>query len=247
MKVKRNINIAVMALLLTSSAYTHAIVGIGIERQCTNIVVSWPSTGSEHYLIQHRPTLDPSTPWTNLTNNYPANSTNRTTFTVYGVTPPCSGGGGSSMMAGSGSSGSSVGWPKVMPKDGSRPPVPLNLYPYGIDLTGQIVLWPDGTTEEWTKEFAEKYHASKQNQSGEQNGPQGAGGPENGGGGSARSQRRSWPEPFEHWQRRRSPIASARTAAVRRNRVLRAVVGKGVITSQPPASSPNDTNRKRMQ
>jgi hypothetical protein len=82
------------SLLLASSGQALAIVGLGIERDCTNIVISWPSQGYEHYLIQHRPTLAPETPWTNLTNNYPANSTNRTTYTILGVAAPCSEGGG---------------------------------------------------------------------------------------------------------------------------------------------------------
>lgn len=94
MNTTKRILAAAVAVLLLSTASTHAIVGLGIDRDGTNVVISWPSQGSEHYLIQYRQTLDPTNTWANLTNNYPANSTNRTTFTLYGVVlPPSSGGG----------------------------------------------------------------------------------------------------------------------------------------------------------
>lgn len=146
-------------VLISTSIQSFGIVGLGIERQCTNIVVSWPSQGYEYYLIQYRPTLDSSTPWTNLTNNYPANSANRTTFTIFGVTPPCSSGGGGSLMAGVASKPSV---PMVVRKDESRAPVPLAIYPWGVDLTGYVILWPDGSTDEWSKELGAKWRASLQ-------------------------------------------------------------------------------------
>jgi hypothetical protein len=149
------------SFLLASSLQTSAIVGLGIDKDGTNIVISWPSLGYEHYLIQYRPTLDPGTPWENLNNNYPANSTNRTTFTLYGVVPPPPPGEGDGMEA-SGSSSE----PMVMWKDGI--PMPLNIYPQGFDLSGRIILWPGGSIEEWTKEFGEKYDANR----GGGNGPQ---------------------------------------------------------------------------
>ena len=102
--MKKSISLFIaIGSLFASSLSSFGIVGLGIERQCANIVLSWPSTGNEHYLIQFRPTLDPSTPWTNLTNNYPANSTNRTTYTVYNVVPPCPPGAASRTMMLSGS------------------------------------------------------------------------------------------------------------------------------------------------
>ncbi len=79
-------------LFLAVSLHSSAIVGLGIERDCADIVLSWPSQGYEYYLIQSRPTLDPTTPWQNLTNNYPANSTSRTTYRIAEVVPPCSSG-----------------------------------------------------------------------------------------------------------------------------------------------------------
>jgi hypothetical protein len=58
--------------------------------------------GYESYLIQYRQTLDPSDSWSALTNAYPANSTNRTTFTIFGVVPQ-QGGNGGNFSGGSGS------------------------------------------------------------------------------------------------------------------------------------------------
>src|ERR1022692_3335033 len=89
--------IGAFALLLTSAAHSFAVVGQALEIQGTNLVLSWPSPGGyQEYLIQYRQTLDPSSPWTQLTNNYFANSTNLTTYTIYGVVtlPQASGGGG---------------------------------------------------------------------------------------------------------------------------------------------------------
>jgi len=171
------------SLFLTSSIHSFAIVGLGIERDCTNIVISWPSTGNEHYLIQFRPTLDPSSPWENLTNNYPANSTNRTTYTIFGVAAPCSsggggGGGGSNPLAPLTLSGSWSG-PMVVPQDSSKVPVPLGLYPPGIDLTGYTIIWPDDSTDEWSEDLVAKWRVYQQE---EQDEPQ----TENGGvGGSS--------------------------------------------------------------
>lgn len=161
MKTVTSISLAT-SLFLATSFPSPAIVGLDIERDCADIVVSWPSQGYEYYLIQHRPTLDPNTPWQNLTNNYPANSTSRTTYRITEVVPPCSSGANRALGEASRPLGPIITGPQVMPADESRPPVPLNLYPPGIDLTGQVVLWPDGSSENWTKALAEEYAASKQ-------------------------------------------------------------------------------------
>ena len=152
----------VAALLVLAAPFqTLGIVGLGIERQGTNIVISWPSQGHEYYLIQYRPTLDPATPWLNLTNNYPANSTNRTTFTIYGVAGAPSGGTGESVVSGE---KSAPALPMVLPEDGKTQPVPLEIYPPGIDLTGHLIIWPDGSTDEWSAELAQKWLALQQEQ-----------------------------------------------------------------------------------
>jgi hypothetical protein len=177
MKTSQGIIFAgIVTVTLAATAPAFAVEGLGIERDCTNIVLSWPSAGYEHYLIQHRATLALETPWTILTNYYPANSTNRTTYTVYGVASPCDSG-GSSLMSASKTSGATWFGPQVMQKDGSRAPVPLDLYPHGIDLSGQVILWPDGSTEDWTPELAESYAASRKLAQESFNGPQ----PQNGG------------------------------------------------------------------
>lgn len=66
--------------------------------------------------------------------------------------------------------------PLVTPKDGSKVPVPLGIYPPGLDLYGHLIIWPDGSTDVWSKELMAKYEATREN---EPNGPQ----PENGGSG----------------------------------------------------------------
>lgn len=159
-------------MLFNAPFQSFGIIGLGIERQCTNIVISWPSQGYEYYLIQNRSTFDPETPWMNLTNNYRANSTNRTTYTIYGVAAPCSGGGGGSLIA-SGDSGQSV--PMVVPKDESRPPVPLGIYPPGMDLTGYVIISPDSWTDEWSVEVVEKWRANQQAKGGPQTADSGGG------------------------------------------------------------------------
>src|SRR6266571_2433233 len=58
----RNLTLAV-CLLMAPALQSSAIVGLGIAKDGTNIVISWPSLGYEHYLIQYRSTLDSSTPW----------------------------------------------------------------------------------------------------------------------------------------------------------------------------------------
>lgn len=147
-----------LCCLLLTAWQSNAIVGIGIEKDCTNVVISWPSQGYEHYLVQHRATLAAETPWTNLTNNYPANSTNRTTFTVFAVAAPCDGGGESLMDGGE----SGIPFPLLVTKDGSKQAMPLGIFPPGMDLSGYIIVWPDGSTDEWSEELVEKWNANQQ-------------------------------------------------------------------------------------
>ena len=63
------VGLAAVALLSLSPAPAHAVEGQALQIQGTNLVLSWPSPGGyQQYLIQYRQTLDPSTPWTQLTN-----------------------------------------------------------------------------------------------------------------------------------------------------------------------------------
>ena len=157
-----------VAAFLTLSGATRCLAMIGnatIAIENTNVVISWPSEGYEYYLIQSRPSLDPSTPWTTLTNLYPANGTNDTTFTIPGVVaPPASGGeGGGSGDPPSPLESTGQQWeltssiPMVMQKGGAGSPVPLNLYPPGVDLSGYLIIWPDGSIDEWSPKLSEAY------------------------------------------------------------------------------------------
>ena len=143
----------VAAIALSVSGLTaHAITNTAIAISGTNLVLSWPSYGYESYLVQYRKTLDPSDSWSALTNAYPANSTNRTTFTLYGLVPPpaSGGGGGSGNIVGgppspsfaSSSMMAANSGPLLVPADGSGSPVPLALYPPGFNLTGYNILDP---------------------------------------------------------------------------------------------------------
>ena len=122
----RTIIIAAGASLLASITSSLAIEGLQISLQSPDVVLSWPSHGYEHYLIQYRPTLDTNTPWAELTNNYPANSTNQTTFTIGGVLPA-----GDSMLENAAAQFVQVEQTILMakPKNGLGATVPLNLYP----------------------------------------------------------------------------------------------------------------------
>ncbi len=141
------------------------IVGLSIERQGTNIVISWPSEGHELYLIQYRATLDPSTPWTTFANNYPATGNNRTTFILFGAAAPCSDDGGDPSEA---SEKTEPSEPMVAPKDDAKAAVPLVIYPPGIDLPGHIIIWPDGSTDDWSDDLVEKWRAMQQEEGGAQ-------------------------------------------------------------------------------
>ena len=96
--------VGTFAILLASVFPSFGVVDQALEVRGTNLVLSWPSSGNEYYLIQYRPSVAPGTPWVQLTNCYHANSTNRTTFII-----PCcvlnalgGGSGGSGMRAASG-------------------------------------------------------------------------------------------------------------------------------------------------
>jgi len=169
-----------MAFLL-SVVHSSAIEGLNISVHCPDVWLSWPSVEGETYIVQNRPDLTTNSTWTTLTNLFPAaTGTNRTVF-VHSNQVACptgqifgmkfSGGGSGSEALESESKGEdkpSVE-PMVMPKDGSKAAVPLALYPPGIDLPGYIILWPDGSADEWNAELVEKWRAIEQEEAG---GPQ---------------------------------------------------------------------------
>jgi hypothetical protein len=68
-------------LLLASPTQSPAIEGLQISVQSPDVILTWPSIPGENYIVQWRPTLDPSSSWVTLTNSLPADgSANWTTF-----------------------------------------------------------------------------------------------------------------------------------------------------------------------
>jgi hypothetical protein len=138
--------LVLFVVLLVSTVASHAITNTMIAVSGTNIVLSWPSYGYESYLVQYRQTLNSTDSWSVLTNAYPANSTNLTTFTIYGTIPPPSE--MNDAMSGSGATAASdPSEPMVMPANGSGTAVPLAIYPQGFDLSGFIIF--DPATGQW--------------------------------------------------------------------------------------------------
>lgn len=137
-----------LALLHSSLAPTLAVEGQALQVQGTNLVLSWPSPGGyQEYLIQYRQTLAPSTPWTQLTNNYFANSTNRTTYTILGAVPPAApgGGGGGSNTTPPAPMSAAIAeptQPMVTRADGTGPILPLAIYPRGLDMSRFLIYDP---------------------------------------------------------------------------------------------------------
>jgi hypothetical protein len=67
--------------LIASTTTSFAIEGLKLTIRCPDVVLSWPSTNDETYVVQYRPTLDTNSTWTTLTNFLPAKiGTNITTF-----------------------------------------------------------------------------------------------------------------------------------------------------------------------
>jgi hypothetical protein len=138
-------------LIVTPNAF--AIEGLRISVQYTNVILGWPSAAGEYYIVQWRPTLSTSTPWTTLTNSLPANPNgNWTTFVdinrvqfaaastnngVWDTNPPTV---PDSMDLST--SVRQLSEPMVMSADGSGGAVPLCIYPPGSDLTGLLIYEP---------------------------------------------------------------------------------------------------------
>lgn len=144
MKTTRYAIIGAVALLFASAIHSYAVVGQALEVQGTNLVLSWPSAGGyQQYHVRFRQTLNSDDSWSCFTNAYPANSTNRTTLTIYGVVPPAGGGGGSfaAMSTSSSLAAESVG-PLAVPDDGSGGAVPVAIYPPGFDFSNFNIFDP---------------------------------------------------------------------------------------------------------
>lgn len=126
------------ACCLTSlTPHVNAIEGLQISVQGSNVVLSWPSTNTETYLVQYRPTLTPDSSWFTLTDQLAAaENTNITVFIdSNAVQYPAS----SPMIA---STTTSSDAPMVVRSNGSGSAVPLALYPAGFDLSGFTIFDP---------------------------------------------------------------------------------------------------------
>ncbi len=159
MKIIKQAIIWAVALSFASAIHTFAIEGLQISVQSSNVVLSWPSTNIETYIVQYRPTLDANSSWTTLTDYYPAaTDTNVTFFTDSNIVqyPLVLGGGtntggGTSpapnQMSGTMSDSTSTtttepSVPMAVPANGSGSAVPLALYPPGFDLSGLTIFDP---------------------------------------------------------------------------------------------------------
>jgi hypothetical protein len=92
--------------------------------------------------------LDPSTPWTELTNNYFANSTNRTTYTIVGAVPSAlfvEDGGDTNLDTSQEMMSASLAEPTepmATLADSTGPIVPLCLYPREFDMSRFLIYDP---------------------------------------------------------------------------------------------------------
>jgi hypothetical protein len=100
----------VLALLLLSSHGILAVSGLRLTVEGNDVHLVWDSLPEQAFIVGYRPTLDPSTPWTIIANNYPASSETNTTFVHAGVVvypaAPSGGGGGGDPFAPSSASAS---------------------------------------------------------------------------------------------------------------------------------------------
>lgn len=73
--------LSAIAALFLSATSAPAIEGLELWVRCPDVVLSWPSTNGETYLVQFRPTLDTNSSWQTLTNYMPPDTgTNMTVF-----------------------------------------------------------------------------------------------------------------------------------------------------------------------
>jgi len=147
---QRYVKLPLFAILLASGFSTFAITNTTVSVSGTNLVLSWPSYGYESYLIQYRQTLSPTDSWSTVTNAYPANSTSRTTFNIFGIVTPQSHitshtnhtqGPPPPAPAFSVVGGTTTSTVLVESPNGGT--APLALYPPGFNLSGLTILDPN--------------------------------------------------------------------------------------------------------
>jgi hypothetical protein len=144
------------AVLLAFATQSLGIEGLRITVQCPDVILGWPSSPEETYIVQWRATLTTNTPWVTLTNSLPADSTtNWTTFVDSGRVPSCPSGNDSMMMMSGGEASAEpsvldsmiafalrTSQPLVVQNDGSGVVLPLGLYPPGTDLSAFTIFDP---------------------------------------------------------------------------------------------------------
>ena len=146
--------IGAVGLLFASTVHTFAIENLQLFLQCSNVVLYWPSTNDETYIVQYRPTLDPGDTWQTLTSSLPADVGTNLTFFVHSnvvLNPNCGGGGSYAMMSPGGGVAamssmvrevSQPSGPMVMAADGTGAAVPLAIFPPGFDFSRNIIIDP---------------------------------------------------------------------------------------------------------
>ncbi len=121
-----------VALLLLANTSSFAIEGLQVSLQSSNVVLHWPSTDGENYIVQYRPALNPTSDWATITSALPADSGTNLTFFIhtnaaqFGWTSGGTNGGASidlnntnGVASGTNSWGSGFGFYRVV-KDGVR-------------------------------------------------------------------------------------------------------------------------------
>lgn len=197
MKSSRIVLLSAFALAAAAASFnSFAVPDTRIAVRCPDVVLWWPSTNGQSFLIQIRPDLNPDTLWTTVTNFYPAALNTNATYFIHSNQVNCPSGQSFGLMSASGGSSGNENvkesfissdkevqflgsGPWLVPKYELKTLVPLHIYPPGIDLSGHMIIWPDGSADAWTKEFADEYEQIKGEE--RQNGPQ----PEDAGGNSA--------------------------------------------------------------
>lgn len=73
----------VFACCLTLNISSFAIEGLQVTLQSSNVVLHWPSTEGENYIVQYRPALNSTSDWTTITSALPADSGTNLTFFIH--------------------------------------------------------------------------------------------------------------------------------------------------------------------
>lgn len=96
----------VLALGLTHQ--TFAIEELKLQIHCPNVVLSWPSTNDETYIVQYRPSLNETSVWQTLTNFMPPATGTNMTYFVHSNRVDCPAGQVFGMMMMSGDEGTAT-------------------------------------------------------------------------------------------------------------------------------------------